>query len=153
MAIIPRGVAAFPRPKRFAATFIEIAPRAFSSFFKLGKTSRSAGLRNFRNFSTRPLSSATFEIPLQKQSEPRSLSESSAACEDSSRAAAETSAVFPVIMLKITEIKTEKKKNFPKFSPPFLRRTAFSERRIILTIKGNYCIFKVQNVNNGRHAK
>ena len=70
MARSPRGVAAFPSPKRFAVTFIEIAQKASLFLSKSGKTAPRNGDRSLRTGLVKPDSSAIFAMPLQNASAP-----------------------------------------------------------------------------------
>ncbi len=70
MALIPKGVAALPRPSMLAAMFIVIAPMAGESDGTEGKRRRSTGRARRPSARTRPASSATFMRPSQSASTP-----------------------------------------------------------------------------------
>ena len=68
----PKGVAAFPKPRKFAVIFIAIYFFASVSL-SFGKTSFKNGLSSLQSFSVRPLFSAISQRPFHKQITPVSF--------------------------------------------------------------------------------
>ncbi len=106
MALRPKGVAALPRPRMFAAKFITIAVIAGWSGGTLGKSRRRIGRRPRMMKRSSPPSEATRTSPRKKTIAPVRPITSSMACLASSREALETAFMRPVKAAKTTEVST-----------------------------------------------
>ena len=84
IALIPSGVAALPKPKRFALKFIDIQRNASLSSPTSGNNLLSSGAQSFDSFSITPLSFAILINPDHMHSMPLMDSSSSTAEPDES---------------------------------------------------------------------
>jgi hypothetical protein len=73
IALMPNGVAALPSPRRFAETFITMAPMAGWSGGMEGNSLRSTGRATRASIRTSPASSATRISPSQRVKTPTSV--------------------------------------------------------------------------------
>lgn len=119
IAFKPKGVAAFPSPKKLAEMFIQIASIASDEEEIPLKRILVMGLKSL----LKNLVNCDFEaisiIPLQKQIIPSKENDNSTASVHWLIKAFETSSVFPVIMLQIKEIIINKEKSHFIKKPPF----------------------------------
>lgn len=100
----PRGVAAFPSPRRFAEIFAETASMTSLSSAKEGKRRRSNGRNNRESRAARPQRRMTSMTPVHRQSSPAMERQSSTPCAAPETAAAPTASPFPVRRPQTSEI-------------------------------------------------
>lgn len=105
-AFRPRGVAAFPRPRRFAETLAETAERVSSSRLARGRRRRSRGRKSRASFPARPERSITSMTPVQRQITPAMDRQRVTAEAAPERAAADTVSSVPPRAPKSTETPT-----------------------------------------------
>ena len=91
----PSGVAALPRPSKFAVIFMDTAFIAGSSFLKFGNKSRSRGDSIRLTVAVKPEALAISISPPHRQSAPRSLMHRVTASDAPAITALESACIFP----------------------------------------------------------
>ena len=102
IASSPSGVAAFPRPKKFAVMFIAIASFAFLSL-SFGKINFNKGDRHLQINTVNPLFCAIAVNPFQRQITPDNLITKEIASVPPVTIASESSVIFPVAIAQNKE--------------------------------------------------
>ena len=95
-ARIPRGVAALPKPSRFAETLADTAARVSGSLLALGRSRRRSGRNSRASPAERPQAFMISITPLHRHSTPAMARLSSTADRAPSSAAFATASRFPV---------------------------------------------------------
>ena len=102
-ARMPRGVAALPRPRRFADTLADTAARVSGSLQALGRSLRRTGRNSRASPAERPQAFMISMTPLQRQRTPAMARLSSMADRAPSSAAFATASRFPERRPKTSE--------------------------------------------------
>ena len=113
-----KGVAAFPIPSIFALSAAVISCFAQPVRQAFGKTWRSMGDNILLSFSISPALRSTSIIPHQRHILPARVKVSWTDAEAPSRAALDSSVIFPVKAAQITETAHSMKKHFPSMILP-----------------------------------
>jgi hypothetical protein len=118
IALMPKGVAALPRPSMLLAMFMIIALIAGCSGGTVGNRRRMTGATARATSRSRPPSSATFISPRKNAITPISLREMSTALRESWRIALVSACISPFAAASRIESKTRNTKMPLSMSPP-----------------------------------